>query len=125
MQLFCHFNLYLRYNDKEEADISSEEETRNRLQNHVLEQLPNGWSGQVSFVKIMNGNDGGWIVVFKVCFFGETTPIIQSEADRYRTLVQHVMVADNIPLLLRRHWAISNTYPNSVLPSILQADRER
>jgi hypothetical protein len=125
VQLFCHFNIYLHYKDKEEADVCSGIETCNRLQNHVSGQLPHGWRGQVSFVKQMTSNDGGCIVVYKICFFGEFMPLIQSKADEYRILVQDSMVADNLPLLLRPKWTISNAYPSSLLSSILQADRER
>ena len=107
MQLFCHFNIYLHCKDGEEADFFSGNETCNRLQHHVSGQLPHGWRGQVSFVKLMTSNDGGWIVVYKICFFGEFMPIIQSKADDYRTLVQDSMVADKMPLLLRQNWAIS------------------
>lgn len=125
MQLFCHFNIYLHCKDGAKADVFSGIETCHRLQNLVSGQLPNGWRGKVSFVKQMTSNDGGWIVVYKICFFGEYMPIVQSKADIYRALVQNVMVADKLPLLLRKHWAISNAYPSSLLPSILQADRER
>jgi hypothetical protein len=125
VQLFCHFNIYLHYKDKQEADVGSGIETCNRLQNHVSSQLPHGWRGQVSFVKQMISNDGGCIVVYKICFFGEFLPMIQSKADEYRILVQDSLVADNLPLLLRRKWTISNAYPSSLLASILQADRER
>jgi hypothetical protein len=125
VQLFCHFNVYLHYDDKDDATLSSEEEMQCRLHEHVQEQLPHGWRGQVFFVRVMKGKSGGWIVVYKVCIFGETMPIYQVKADRYRTLVQDSMVADKLPLLLRRHWAISNAYPSNVLPSILEADRAR
>ena len=124
VQLFCHFNVYLHHNDRDSALLSSEEETSRHLQLHVTEQLPYGWRGQVLFVRIMEGTTG-WIAVHKICFFGERRPIRQAEADRYRTFVQDSMVSDKIPLLLRRHWAISNPYPSNILSSIVDADKAR
>lgn len=125
VQLFCHFNVYLHHEHQDDALSYSQQVMQQRLHKHIQETLPSGWRGQVFFVKIMGGKEGGCIIVYKVCFFGETTPILQAEADRYRALVQDIMVADHLPLLLRRHWAISNPYPASILSSILQADRQR
>jgi hypothetical protein len=120
VQLFCHFNVYLQ----QDQIVSAEETLFCRLQQHVQERLPEGWRGQVFFVR--NTMQGGYLLsVYKICFFGETRPILHSDADRYRIIVQDAMIADKIPLLLRRNWAISNLYPSSILCGILHADQTR
>jgi hypothetical protein len=100
VQLFCHFNVYLFYNDREQEQAHVDDQTL-WLQWHVEKQLPTGWRGHVSFVRIMKSKHQGWIVVYKICFFGESTPILQSKANELRIQVQNSMVADDkIPLLL-------------------------
>jgi hypothetical protein len=119
VQLFCHFNVHLRH------DCASEE-TLVHLQHHVQEQLPHGWRGQVLFVRgLERETKTDYVSTYKICFFGETRPILQSEADCLRTICQNAMVADKIPLVMRRNWVISNVYPSSMLCGIMHADQMR
>jgi hypothetical protein len=117
VQLFCHFNVYLQ-----QDHVS--EETLFCLQQHVQERLPEGWRGQVFFVRTMQGKTD-CLSAYKICFFGETRPILQSDADRSRIIIQDAMIADKIPLVLRRNWVISNVYPSSMLCGIMHADQTR
>jgi hypothetical protein len=133
VQLFCHFNVHLR----QDYYCASSEETSllTRLQHHVQEQqllLPHGWRAQVSFVRRTRRRGEGeaantdyYVSTYKVCFFGETRPILQSEADCHRTICLNAMIADNIPLVMRRNWVISNVYPSSMLCGIMHADQTR
>jgi hypothetical protein len=132
VQLFCHFNVHVRRQDYMYNASSSVERTLERLQHHVQEQLPTPhWREKVLFVKNSPVEQGEThtdclsTTTYKICFFGETRPILQSKADCYRTICQNAMIADKIPLVLRRNWVISNVYPSSMLCGIIHADQTR